>query len=361
MRVLHLLDESADWPGVHGAASLAAHSAGVHACVLIGGGALPQFAAGLGLKADRIPRASTASPLRRLMAHRPKPGMVHAWSVKSAALAASVFPDIPAVLTLWQRPRALGWLDRRRAETAFGHCRRVMMTSSSLAGEYSAALGRPVNASVVELPVEAGRIDAKVRERVRSDWGVTPDTTVLAMIADPAASVDGRMVGYQAGVLSIAGRRSAAVMPSRARDVERARRFRGHHRDREWEVVVEDRPIWQWLPGCDVCVWIEDGAARTGYRLMRERPACLGIGWAAAAGVPVVAEDHAMPRELLGPRGAAYVAPGNRLDLNRGLLRLIDDQTWRTECTTAAREAALRLSPQRFAEVVDDAYANVAR
>jgi hypothetical protein len=361
MRVLHLLDNSSDWPAMHAVATLAQAAPGVHDAVAFGGSATARLAKGLGLTVDRAPGAGTASPLRRLLEHRPKPDLIHAWSVGGALLAADVRPDVPALMWLWQRPHALGWFARRAAGRAFSHCGRVVTASESLTAEYASALRQPIEAAPIALPVNAARIDLSARERIRAEWMVTPDTTVITLIAEPAPSVDARMVGYQAGVLSIAGRRTAAITPSRARDVERARRFRGRHRDREWEIVVEDRPLWKWLPGCDVCVWIEDGALRTQLPLKRTPPACQGLMWAAAAGIPIVAENHPMPREMLGPDGAAYVAPGERLDLNRGLLRVIDDRAWRESRIAAARQAAQRFTAAAFADSAAAIYSELVR
>lgn len=356
MRVLHLLDSASDWPAVHGVWTLATFEPEQHAVVVFGAPRLAALAASFGLVVDRVAAPASPRVLARLMDSRPRPNVIHAWSISAARRGLGVRPRADVVLSLWQRPVLGSLVVRRSMRRTLGGCRSVVFTGQSLRNEYAEVAALGPDAMIVEAPVSPRLFSSSNREAIRRDWSVSADTTVIAIIADPQPSADARHIGYQAGVLSIAGRRSAAIVPPNARDIERAMRFRRHHRDREWEIVVEDRPIWDWLPACDACVWCDDGALRTGMLSKRDPPSPIGVAWAAAAGVPIIAEDGEAVRALLGPEGATYVSPGSRLELNRGLLRVIDDSAWRAGRVSAAREFASRFTAERFRQAMNGVY-----
>lgn len=360
MRVLHLIDSHAGWPALHAASVLHAREPASHCVALFGAPELIDLAVELGVTVDRLPVRCTGATFARYLSHRETPSIIHAWSIPTLITARNISPSTPRVLSLWSRPSAMNALVRRRAARALATCRRILATNPAVTEAWSRALASTISAELLTLPVDPTRFHPGFRQSIRDQWGVTDDTTVIAAIGDPSHSVDARLIGYQAGVLSIAGRRSAAVTPSNGRDVERARRFRGHHKDREWEVIIEDRPLWHWLAACDACVWTDDSALQAGNRLNRIPPSPLGLTWAAAAGVPVIADNSPLVHELLGPDAATYVAPGKRLDLNRGLLRVIDDQPWRTARTTAARSAVAGMTPDAFDHAMQEIYAGAS-
>ena len=360
MRVLHLLDPTSDWPALHAVATLVAAAPAEHALAILGAPALTRLAEHLGLPFDRLSNPRSPHGLGRYLAHRPAPTVIHAWSLTAAHAAQQTRLAAPVVLTLWQRPANVNWLQRRKLGRTIDRSRVNLVASASLPAEYAATIAPLADPRIIPLPVTTNRIDPSARDRFRTDWGFTPTTTAIACIADPARSADARMIGYQAGVLSIAGRTTAAIVPPDARDIERARRFRGHHKDREWEIVVEDRPLWEWLPACEVCVWSEDPGLRTGMRLMRTPPSAIGLAWAAAAGIPIIAEDVPATRELLGDNAATFVTPGNRLELNRALLRIIDDTELRAERIAAGRRAIAAFTPAIYISAMNSVYAQAA-
>jgi len=357
MRVLHLIDSAADWPALHAAATLHAKAPADHRIAIFGAPRLADLAAEWNLPFDRLPHRASHGTLRRYLKHRPDTRLIHAWSMPSADRAARSATPLPLLLTLWQRPCRPNWLQHRRWRQAVERCRSITVSNASLIDEYArhrVTLNAP---SVVPFPIEAARFDPSRRKNFRDDWGLTDATTVIAAIGDPAASSDARMIGYQAGVLSIAGRSTAAIVHPLARDVERARRFRGHHRDREWEIVTEDRPIWEWLPACDACVWTDDPGLRAGSPLRRMPPSPLALAWVAAAGIPIITEDVPATRDLLPSDAACFVTPGNRLELNRALLRVIDDHAHRTAITAVAKSAVANHTPAAFIAAMQPLYA----
>jgi len=174
------------------------------------------------------------------------------------------------------------------------------------------------------------------RADVRAEWGVDQHTSVVVGSGEPDIAIDGRLMAYQVGVLTIAGRTAAAILPAGARDVERGLRFTLRH-EKTWRIILEPRAPWSYLCGCDAALWCTERTHSSGIPSRRPATGTAGLAWAAAAGIPIVAEDCDASREALGNDGAHWATPGSALSINRALLRALTDAKANAAILDAAR------------------------
>jgi len=335
-RVLHLIDhDSASWPVLHAIEVLRRADAADgrphrHDAALIGGTTDQQRARFLGLGAcDRIaaPRGSlraATGTLRRVIAAHGAPDAVIAWSAQGAVIAAGACGSSKCIAVLALSPRmAMTTMARRRVSRALAAA-TVLHVSRDGQRRWAEALDVAASGRVAPLPIEPELLSGPARSHIRAEWGLDDRTSVVAGCGEPDSSVDARLMAYQVGVLTIAGRAAAAILPAGARDVERGLRFTLRH-EKSWRLILEPRAPWAYLGGCDAAMWCTERTHASGMRSRRPATGTAGVAWAAAAGVPIVAEDCDASREALGDHGAHWATPGSALSINRSLLRALTD------------------------------------
>ncbi|MBL0927472.1 MAG: hypothetical protein IBJ11_07455 [Phycisphaerales bacterium] len=366
MHVLHLIDPSAaGWPALRAlAAAVAGRPGGLApAVVVIGGSDAAREAEAAGLTVfDRLParlnRADLAN-LPALLDHRPRPALVHAWSPLTLELASWCLAGVPTVATLGRaRPPEADFPARFNPT--------ILATGEQLRSHWTSELPDAREVRFVALPVGSPPDDPGRRAALRGEWELPPDVVLFVPLADPSHQVDAFRVAYQAGVMTVVGRPAAAVVPSTARDLERAMRLVERH-ENPWPVIVDDRPLPEILPGCDVGLWTEDpftilarGEQPGGGDPTHVQTGVEAVAWAAAAGVPVIAEDVPRVRDVLPDEDMAlFVPPADRLTLNRLCLAVCERRAEAPARAAAARAHVLAgRSRGAFLAAVGAAYAS---
>ncbi len=347
-RVLHLIDhESASWPVLHAMDVLRRADTDEarphrHDVVLIGGTDAHQRALQLGLDCcDRINapqgllRAASVTLRRTVEAHG-TPDAVISWSAAASAIAARAGIGARRVAVMTQSPRSAMNSMARRSLARSLESAAVLHISQAVLNRWTQALGAAASGLVAPLPVEPQLLDAAPRAEVRAGWGMNDQTSVVMGSGEPDSAIDGRLMAYQVGVLTIAGRTAAAVLPVGARDVERGLRFTLRH-EKPWRLILEPRAPWGCLAGCDAALWCTERTHASGIPSRRPAPGAAGLAWAAAAGVPIVAEDCDASREAVGDGGAHWAKAGSALSINRALLRALTDTGANAPIVDAAR------------------------
>jgi hypothetical protein len=352
-RVLHLVDADAGWWSLHAAGVLSRCRPG-HRVLLVGGSRLDRLAPGAGLTSwDRVgsPQGLIAPSTRavgRFISHIGGVDGVHAWSARMLKVADAARTRLRVTGTLSLGPARLTSLDRRALVRLLGRG-GVMFSSGHVRDGWRAALGGDVDGVIAALPVEGEAADSSA---VKASWGIDPGMRVLAGIGEPDGNLDARALTYQAGVMMFTGVPTATVSAAGARDLERAARFIERHQP-HWPMVLEPRPIWRWLNGCDAAMWVGDRWRDAGVASRRPATGVHGVAWAAWLGVPIVAEDRAEVREVVGDEGALFAPARDQLAMNRAVLRVLEDRAGNRERSAAARARVARThSAERFAEAM---------
>ncbi len=328
IRALHLIDpRGAGWPALAALAALIRDrgerggDAGIESVVglIVGGedGGLDS-AARLGLKPDFVIAAPlgrlelAASTLRRkLQGLRPAPDVIHAWSAAAltlAALATAPRSGPPISATLSQPPPE-GWdtiprlsAARWRALASARKARALLLTNRPAFDAWRLCSLGPTHTTLAPLPII--ECDTKARAALRAQWGLPKETLAIVATGEPAERLDARWFSFRAGVLTVSGLPAAIVLPRACRSLERALRYVERH-NRSWRVIIDERPLPHLLCGCDMALWhaggeeCSSGEARGAY----------GLALAAAHGLPCVAEDHPLSRELLSRPLPPRLAP----------------------------------------------------
>jgi hypothetical protein len=180
----------------------------------------------------------------------------------------------------------------------------------------------------------------------------------IAAVGWPGRAVSATRASYIAGVLAIGGRKSAAMVPRDAEDLERAARF-AHRHGEAWPVFAVDGSDARAVCAADVALWcghpgaMLEAAGRLprGVRSKRGVPLVESLLLPLALGVPVVAESVAGTRELLGEGGRCLTPVGDRLVMNRSAFAMLTDLDGaRTAFAAQAAEIVAARSPSVFAE-----------
>ncbi len=302
MRILHLIDQpaaarGAERPTDPDAALLLCRTVVQrlpefeHSVCLIGGSALEERAAGVGLPAtDRVapPLGLTVKAKRGLAAYlrdRGEPDVVHCWSGTTVPLAAAA-TRAPLCMT----PRG-AW-----------------------AG--------------VDL-----RVSPAVRAASRAALGVEDERPVVLLIGGEPGEADALRLVFLLGLLCVADYEGVWLMPASSARIARALRF---HYGSGWRsrLVVTGRSFAEQVAGADVGVWL--GAAwADSVGLGPSDESAVLIGAAMGAGVPVVAPRSPAIAGLYSEAAAGECAAFNATvaEVARKLGPLVGDR---------ARLAALR-------------------
>lgn len=332
-RLLHLIDPGeCAWPAMALLRGLiSAGSAGVsHETLVIGGSGAAARAGSFGVDSSSriapiLGRPMLAAPaLKRYLSHRGGADVIVVWSVASAVMAHQRAGRTPVVTVLSVPPPPFEGAARWTiAARAIRRSALIVYPSAFLRDSWVARftlLGCP---GTVTAPSPARRATHEAdRAALRGEWGVDAGTLVIASLGEPAAAIDAHAAVFAAGVLGVAGRAAAVVVPPDASRLDRALRFASRIRPHR-RVIVDDRPVFEVLPGCDLALWYEpEGeATRPGGSVYTTALGAVSLAWAEASGVPIVAHDHPSWRSVVRDSSRCIAVGGRtRHALTRAIL-----------------------------------------
>lgn len=279
----------------------------VHRAIVLGGddAAARSERAGIGMF-DRlavpagVPHAGSRS-LHRLLVSRPAVDLLVCWSANALCLAWLADRGLPraAMLTVHEPSHPalhgtllgnpLGRLLFERTVVRAAENTSLAFATPALRDAWAGMLPGAPRGSILSLGVDTDRLRASSRAALRASWCVRENESVVIALGEPECVIDGSSFGYHCGVTSVAGAHLMGLVPPAAFDVERGMRFTERHAG-AWRLAVDDRPVWELLPGCDAAYWVGGGPASYSDTPLR---------WAIASGLPIVATDDEPARTLL--------------------------------------------------------------
>lgn len=261
-------------------------------------------------------------PLRRLLDDRKRAGLgpdvIHCWSVEGLSLARAAFGrEVPRTGLLCHGPargRGSG-IDEPRVNAAF---EGVLLATFS---REIAALWAPLH---VTMGAVLDRPDPPLPEweqdRVlsRAALDIAPDETAVMLLADPASNADAKQFTVMLGTLRLGGSRVIGMAPMGAMQARRAARYMKAF-GRVFEVTTWAGPAVRALPAADIVLWGLDPALAATVE-GRSLGGSLLASIASARGLPVIAMDHPLSREVLGAAPACLCDSLLFVDVSRTLL-----------------------------------------
>jgi hypothetical protein len=208
-----------------------------------------------------------------------------------------VMPVSPAAAALGLLPSLAG----RRMH----HCTRratIVPLGAALQRTWAAALG--LGATAISSPI-AGlpHVNSTARARTRAELGIGPDEMAVLLLADPPSGGDARRFAQIVSMARLAGAPVVGLMHAQTDQQARALRFAFVNR-RSFEMIRYSGPVTGALAAADVCVW--DTPPRVGAGGIGGTPGQMGTASgpvlalaAAAAGIPIIARDELLSREVL--------------------------------------------------------------
>jgi len=272
----------------------------------------------------RLPPTAVIS-LRRHIGRR-RISLIHCWGRTAAVAARMAAPNVPLCVTLgdFARGKQLSrWLQAvQGSSTAVVACEGMLRLRLVQAG---AALE---NCLLIRPAVDSARLAGLDGQRLREKLAVPTDALVLLMPGPPSRP-GGHYYGLWAGALLEKIRCEVrVVIPGISGELARLRRFARNVGSSEMLLGVGERYDWPELIGiADVVV----------APFVGEVPAA-PLGWAMAAGVPVVASATAVVADIISSgKNGLLARPVDPLQISRQVLRVVDDQALRRRLVDAGR------------------------
>lgn len=285
-------------------------------------------------------------PLRRVINDFQRAGgafdLVHAWTPRSAVLAALAAPHhrrlgtfsigpVTGVLT----PLLVALLEHRPMP--------ILAASAGVREEFR-SMGLPRRLiSLLPPGINPDSFEPTPREAVRERWAVDPSTLVVGMLSEPVNWADAEIAAIVISRLALSGRDVRLVVHHEAHRRPHAERWLQQLELRHL-VVSDDEAAepWNVVAGLDAALLIggelnamnlrDAGSPFSlligGGRRLRPMPSVLPLLWAMAAGVPVIAESSVAVRDIVedGVSGL-LVAQGDTNAVCDRLMHLHDDRT----------------------------------
>jgi hypothetical protein len=306
-RILHLVDLT----DRAGTAALACSCAvarlpGVHSVWTIGHAPLP----GAWLAPSRRLGAPLGSPLaawaalrRALRGTLGTFDLVTCWSVGALGALHLACPrgTPPTIGVLASDRPGEGSLVAARTERAALARHAVLCFSESAACRWRRAGATDVRVAPPRLGLDHALVPT--RDDARAALGIAPREHVLALLADPPEAGDARRFAYLAGLLSVGGAPTVALVHERSAQLRRGARF-VRECGRLWRILPFAGPLATALPACDAAV-VDSRVHRTHPLLyppagsVPEPTAdALAVSLAVNLGVPVVVPRLSLADEL---------------------------------------------------------------
>jgi hypothetical protein len=288
-----------------------------HGAAVIGGSRAIEAAGAAGLgDAHRAPAplgrpALAGNALRRLARRTGASGLV-AWS--PGALIGAMASGVATRGVVACAPDTLSVAARRTVLHA-ARRRAVVFAAPSVADRW-AALDRAARRCEVATGLPGlSRAPEALRRDARSWWDVGGAPAIAIMDADGrSAGVDLFVAFCVLTILSLAQRSPVGVCPPGARGHERGLR-QAHRLAGGWPVIIDERPSWRWLAGCDAAMIFgdtgpaHDWADQGGVARVTIRPDGLPSSAALTSRMPREVA-FAVLSAIEGPRAPARESPG---------------------------------------------------
>lgn len=253
---------------------------------------------------------------------------VHAWSMTTGVAMVRTMDDVTMPVTVTVTRRVLpddrdaaclaSWADRQNM--------RIEAISGAVADDLALAGVDAGKIEVIEPAMDLGRLERVDRRAVRQRWGVDDDVRVVGLVGDPWLACDAMLGVWIVGLAAATGRPLAMAAHPSMRGVARAHRMLARVGWEKQLIVDGQAGFWDTLRGCDAVLAAEHAANYGGadYRMDMPRAAGLagglGLRWAVAAGLAVVAERAPANEALLGGyERARLYAPGSASEAARGV------------------------------------------
>ncbi|MGD9688741.1 MAG: hypothetical protein AB7K52_02730 [Phycisphaerales bacterium] len=285
------------------------------------------------------------------------PETIIAWSPLSLSLALAawrspVAPRAPisfvGIMPVGPAAAGRGFLARRRLALALRRA-TIVPLGDALQSAWSAAVG--VGVTALPTPVAPLGISPDSRRALRDELRIAPDELAVLLLSDPPSHADGRHFTQSIGMARLCDLPVVGMMHRDVPDWPRALTFVRTH-CHEWDMLRIDGPLSLALHAADLCVW--DPADRPGSPGASAQGPVLALA-AAAAGIPVVAPDSPISREILAPVADSCLAPGWQERQIAGRLTALVDPAVRAAIADRLRaHHALRLRAfhERLAETL---------
>lgn len=267
------------------------------------------------------------SPRLAGMAGDDRATVVHAWGVEAARTCIAGLSGLPLVMTLIDPEparRVARWLGSFPAQAAIAVGSQIVRTRL-LAGGVPAE-----QVVVIRGAVDFGAITRSRDASVRDSLVGSASTAVL--LAGPPSRAGGQYDGlWAAAILRHAGLDLRLIMPYASREAARLRRFARAIRMSSMLAVPGPGHTWPQL-----------AAASDVLLIPAVDEVCTeAVGWAMAAGVPIVGCAVRSVAELIADRSNGLLCkPREPRVLARNLLSAIEDVELRTRITETARGQA---------------------
>lgn len=210
----------------------------------------PQVSRSLGAPL-RKPLLAWRSLQRELARHAADVDLITCWSPATLAAAALAKPRAPVIGVFTSPCRLpLNAIEARFHRAALDRF-PILCFSDAAAADWRRAGAPDVRIASPRLAFHLDGIPS--RDDARAALNIAPDERVIALFADPPAFGDARRFAYLAGLLSVGGAPTVALVHARNTQVRRAARFiQGC--GRLWRLLVVDSPLVHALPACDAAI-----------------------------------------------------------------------------------------------------------
>ncbi|MCC7406945.1 MAG: hypothetical protein IT442_02660 [Phycisphaeraceae bacterium] len=282
--------------------------------------------------------------------------VVHAWSPAMVTVAAMLLPSTPRLLTATDVPSSATakWV---RVLTRDGPGRTVVLAASaSIRRAYLRAGVDESAAHLVRPGVDMSRIELTRRDALRRGWGLDTNgpTTVLATLADHPRDVPAwRMLRLATQAVHHPRwprERKMLVLlhPDQPGAVDAVHECAQWHPNLTATIETKVEP-WRLLSGSDIGIALESAPT-------------LCLGWAMAAGLPILATATYPVCEILEDRHSAMlVKPGDASAMASKLVEAaLDRATAWTLRDTCRHEAYSYFPRTRYCETIARVYAQIA-
>ena len=266
--------------------------------------------------------------------------LVHAWTARSGALAATAFPLRTCITSLHVGPD-LGVQVWHSLRTLRRLGSNVLVASTAIRKQLRAR-GMTNDRVTLLPPGVTPHAAASDREAIRAvlaernDVEITGDTLLVGLLGEPACSADANMASTIAARVVLSGRRIRLLVHPNATDRFGAELLM-HHLNFD-ELIITDELMgepWKIASALDSALLVNRRDARSGASSV------LPLLHVLSAGTPVVAEQSESLRDVMEDGMGCMIFPPGEVNLAaQHLARLSDDQAHRQRVVEQGKSLA---------------------